>query len=92
MNKFIAGYGEFMIKHTVKGCSNRNEIKRSYASNLKRYPNIIDTYGGSEANVLMNLSSLGVKTRYASAFKNKGERSRNALNEIKRLGVDVSFV
>ena len=69
MNKVIAGYGEFMVKHTVSNCANRDEITSSLKDNLKRFPQIVDTYGGSEGNVLINLSSLNVITRYASSFK-----------------------
>ena len=92
MSKVIAGYGEFMVKHTVSGCSNRDEITHSLNDNLKRFPNIKDTYGGSEANVLINLSALNIDTRYASSFKANGKCAINALNEFKRLNVDTSFI
>ena len=91
-NKIISGYGEFLVKHTVKGCSNRNEIKSNFKENKTRFPNISDSYGGSEANVLMDLSCLGVATRYASCFNPKSSCSKEALNVITNLGVDTSFV
>ncbi|MCI5744752.1 MAG: PfkB family carbohydrate kinase [Erysipelotrichaceae bacterium] len=92
MNKVIAGYGEFMVKHTVSNCANRDEITSSLKDNLKRFPQIVDTYGGTEGNVLINLSSLNVITRYASSFKESGKCSQNALNEFNRFGVDTSFI
>ena len=82
MEKFIAGFGEVMLRLAPAG-------KTRFAQAL---PGTLEaTYGGGEANVCASLAILGAKSRYLTALP-VNPVSNAFATQLRGLGVDVDRI
>jgi len=80
MNKKIIGFGEIMMRLTP---SNHSLIKDSELYHVY--------YGGSETNVLITLSSLGLQTDYVSVIP-ENSIGEGAIRHLTKNNVNISNV
>lgn len=89
-NKQVAAYGELIVKHEITDLDSISLLSESYNQNANKYK-IKNSFGGSECNVLIALSSLGIKTKYASALGNN-QLSKKAFSFIKNQGIETKHI
>ena len=84
-NKVVLAFGELMLRHSVSDIKDITELDQAD-------PNLfVDSFGGSEANVLAGLEGLGVKTRFLTAVPYTDEGKR-AVEHLHSSGIDTDCV
>ena len=84
-NKVVLAFGELMLRHSVSDIKDITELDQAD-------PNLfVDSFGGSEANVLAGLEGLGVKTRFFTAVPYSDEGKR-AIEHLQSSGIDTDSV
>jgi 2-dehydro-3-deoxygluconokinase len=78
--KTFAAFGEIMLRLASPDCER-----------LLQSPLLSATFGGGEANVLVSLACLGLKTRYITALP-KNDIARSALRQLRGFGIDSDHV
>ena len=81
MTKRVVTFGEIMLRLAAPG----NE-------RLLQSPRFEATFGGSEANVAIGLSLMGVPASHVTVLPEKNPISEACVSELQRFGVDVSHV
>ena len=78
--KKVVTFGELMLRITPPG---REMILQT--------PNMVCTFGGAEANVAVAVSQYGDDARYVTALP-ANDLGRAAVAELRRFGIDTSFI
>lgn len=70
-NNVVLAFGELMLRHTVNDIKDITELDQADPNKF------VDSFGGSEANVLVGLENLGVETRFLTAvpYSKEGEEA-----------------
>ena len=84
-NNTVLAFGELMLRHSVNDINDISELDKADKSKF------VDSYGGSEANVLAALQNLGVNTRFLTAvpFNKEGE---GAVKFLEGYGIDTDSI
>lgn len=83
--KVVLAFGELMLRHSVSDIKDITELDQAD-------PNLfVDSFGGSEANVLAGLEGLGVRTRFFTAVPYNDEGKR-AIEHLQSSGIDTDSV
>src|SRR5438552_1951215 len=81
MSATIVSFGEIMLRLSPPGFERLLQSSQLTAS-----------FGGSEANVAVALSLLGIPTSFVTALPDNSPIAEAALGELRRFGVDTSHV
>src|SRR5262249_48394576 len=81
MTKKVVTFGEIMLRLSAPG------FERFLQS-----PRFDATFGGGEANVAVALATFGLPAVYVTVLPEKNPVSDAAIGELRRLGVDTSFI
>src|SRR5262245_6945401 len=80
-SKKVVTFGEIMLRLAAPGMER-----------LLQTPRLDATFGGSESNVAIGLSLLGVPTAHVTVLPNQNTLSDACVGELRRFDVDTSYV
>src|SRR5262245_11735417 len=79
--KKVVTFGELMLRLAAPG-----------TERLLQTPRLDATFGGSEANVAIGLSLLGIHTSHVTVLPDQNPLSEMCIGELRRYGVDTTEV